>query len=252
MDTRIFPPGEKPIGKKPFLFDCHCEIGCFGMCCKDVDMYLYPYDIIRMKNRLGMDSREFLEKHTFSALRDNPFFPSVMLKMADGPGMPCPFLVAQGCSIYEDRPSSCRTYPLERGVSRAKDSGGREDFYFLKRATHCLGHGEQRPWSVDDWILDQQIQPYNEMNDLWVDLDSIFRTDSWGKGPEGEKKFRMAFMACFNVDGFRDFVFKSSFLTRFSISAQRIDGMKTDDVEMMRFGFEWVQFFATGKPFAPG
>jgi Fe-S-cluster containining protein len=248
MNTKVFPPGEKPLGENPFCFDCHPDVGCFGMCCKDVDMYLYPYDIIRMKKRLEMDSQAFLEKHTFSAFRDNPFFPSVMLKMADVPKKPCPFLVPQGCSIYEDRPSSCRTYPLERGVSRAEIPGGREDFYFLKRADHCMGHAQDKQWQVAAWVIDQQIQLYNEMNDLWVDLDSIFRANPWGEGPEGEKKFRMAFMACFNVDRFRDFVLSSSFLTRFDIAPERTDAMRTDDVAMMMFGFEWVRFFLTGRP----
>ena len=251
MNTKGFPSGEKPLGDTPFCFDCHPKVGCFGMCCKDVDMYLYPYDIIRMKNNVGMDSQEFLKNHTFSAFRDNPFFPSVMLKMADASKKPCPFLVSQGCSIYEDRPSSCRTYPLERGVARAEGSRGREDFYFLKQVEHCLGHKEDKQWQVEAWIVDQKIQPYNDMNDLWVDLDSVFRANPWGEGPEGTKKLQMAFMACFNVDKLRDFVFNSSFLTRFNISPERTGLMKKDDVAMMVFGFEWVRFFLTGRPISP-
>ncbi len=125
--------------------------------------------------------------------------------------------------------------------------GGRQDFYFLKQAPGCLGHGEQREWPVEAWLADQQIGPYNMMSDLWVGLDSIFRANPWGDGPEGEKKLRMAFMACFNVDGFRDFVFKSSFLARFDLASERVDAMKADDVEMMKFGFEWVRYFLTGN-----
>jgi len=62
-----------------FKFDCHSSVACFTRCCKDADMYLYPYDVIRMKNRLGMSSDKFLERHTFQAIRDNPYFRNLML-----------------------------------------------------------------------------------------------------------------------------------------------------------------------------
>ena len=248
MKEASLPSGEKPIGQGPFPFDCHPQIDCFAVCCKDVDMYLYPYDILRMKNNLGIVSDKFLEKHTFSAVRDNPFFPSVMLKMTDQPQKPCPFLTAGGCGIYEDRPSSCRTYPLERGVARGLEHGSREDFYFLKRAPHCLGHQEKKEWAVEEWIADQQIEPYNKMNDLWVDIDTIFRTNPWGKGVAADKKLRMAFMACFNVDHFRNFILNSSFLSRLDLSKDHIEKMTKDDTEAMKFGFKWVKFFLTGQP----
>jgi hypothetical protein len=57
----------------------------------------------------------------------------------------------------------------------------------------------------------------------------------------------MAFMACFNVDEFRKFIFESTFLTRFAVSQDRIDRLKESDVELMTFGFDWVKFFLTGK-----
>jgi hypothetical protein len=76
--------GRKKIhAKDKIRFDCHPEVACFTRCCKDADMYLYPYDIIRMKNGLGMSSDRFLEQYSFQAFRDNPYFPSLMLKMSD-------------------------------------------------------------------------------------------------------------------------------------------------------------------------
>lgn len=249
MKTDLFPPGHTPIGDTPFCFDCHPGVACFTRCCKDADMYLYPYDIIRMKRRLRIDSNSFLDQHTFSAIRDNPFFPNVMLKMTEGPEKPCPFLTSKGCGIYEDRPSSCRTYPLERGVSRTDPQGGRADFYFLKKDAHCLGHREKRQWTVTEWITDQQMAEFNGMNDLWVDMDSLFRTDPWGQNRD--KQIRMAFTACFNVDKFREFVFDSSFLSRFDLSRNRVDRLKASDEEMMKLGFQWVKFFLTGQPVPP-
>jgi Fe-S-cluster containining protein len=246
MTERKFPPGKTPIGHGSFCFACHPRLDCFTRCCKDADMYLYPYDIIRMKRRLGIDSDTFLDTYTFSAIRDNPFFPNVMLRMSDGPEKPCPFLTSKGCRIYEDRPASCRTYPLERGVTPMDTSGNRQDFYFLKRHPYCLGHKEKQPWGVIEWVVDQGIGPYNRMNDLWTDMDSLFRTNPWGG--ERDKQLRMAFTACFNVDKFRDFVLNSSFRSRFNISENEVDRLSKTDEETMKLGFRWVRFFLTGQP----
>ena len=47
-----------------FKFACHDKISCFNQCCRDVNIFLTPYDIIRLKNRLGMTSEEVLKKYT--------------------------------------------------------------------------------------------------------------------------------------------------------------------------------------------
>ena len=104
--------------KDKFRFECHSGVTCFTKCCKNADMYLYPYDIIRLKKNLGISSDEFLKKHTISAFRDNAFFPNLMLKMSNNEEKSCPFLSNNGCTVYEDRPFSCRAYPLERAVAR--------------------------------------------------------------------------------------------------------------------------------------
>lgn len=248
MKAKAFPFNSSPIGQGTFRFDCNPGVECFTVCCKDVDMYLYPYDIIRMKRRLGISSDEFLDKYTFSAVRDNPFFPSVMLRLKEHPEKRCPFVSPDGCGIYEDRPSSCRTYPLERAVARNPHNAQREDHYFVKRAPHCLGHQETKEWTVEEWIANQEISPYNEMNDLWVDVDTIFRSNPWGDGQAAGKKLKMAFMACFNVDQFRSFIFDSTFLSRFDVPEERVDNMKNDDVELMKFGFDWARLFLKGRP----
>ena len=36
-----------------FKFKCHKDVKCFTKCCRGINIILTPYDIIRMKNRLG-------------------------------------------------------------------------------------------------------------------------------------------------------------------------------------------------------
>jgi uncharacterized protein len=240
--------GRKKIHSKDKIrFDCHPGVACFTRCCKDADMYLYPYDIIRMKNRLGISSDRFLEQYTIQAVRDNPYFPSLMLKMSDDEEKSCPFLSQKGCTIYKDRPYSCRSYPLERAVARIGDENGRKVLFFMMRHNYCLGHKESREWTVTEWIRDQEMEVYNDMNDLWVDIDSIFRANPWTTQGTDNPALRMAFMACFNIDVFKKFIFESSFLSRFNLPGERIENLKNSDVELMRFGFDWIKFFLAGS-----
>jgi Fe-S-cluster containining protein len=232
------------LRNQPFSFACHPDVPCFTRCCHNADMYLYPYDIIRIKNRLNMSSGAFLEKYTLSAFRDNPHFPNVMLKMSESAPHACPFLTAEGCSIYEDRPYSCRAYPLEPAMSRGGE-GQRMVVFFLSKHTYCLGHDQDRQWSVRDWILDQKMEPYHEMNSHWVTIDTIFRKNPWGEHGLENQALKMAYMACFNIDKFREFVFESSFLDRFNISDNRVDEAKVSDEALMLLGFDWIRFMLT-------
>ena len=149
--------------------------------------------------------------------------------------------------IYEDRPFSCRAYPLERAVARTGNENERTVLFFIAEDAYCMGHKEFREWTISGWIEDQKIKLYNDMNDLWVDIDTIFRTNPWGPQGMESPALKMAFMACFNVDEFKKFIFESTFLSRFSVSRDKIDRLKESDVELMTFGFDWVKFFLTGK-----
>lgn len=229
-----------------FYFDCSPEVPCFTRCCLNPDMYLYPYDIIRLKNRLDMDSESFLDAHTYTAVRDNPYFPHVMLKMAETEKKPCPFLTSGGCTVYEDRPFSCRAYPLEPALSRERGSA-EKDRYFIARHPYCRGHEQDRYWTAAQWIDDQQMGPFIEMNRRWAEIDTLLRRNYWGDKGLEHPGLKMTFMACFNLDRFREFVFDSSFLNRFAVADERLAAAQTRDTELMYLGFDWVEFILTGK-----
>lgn len=247
LNKRQPTTSRKLLAGDTFIFECHPGRECFTRCCRDADMYLYPYDIIRLKTRLGLSSEKFLDRHTTTALRDNPYFPSVMLKMSDKDNKPCPFLSSDGCMVYEDRPFSCRAYPLERAVARVADENRPREMYFMVRHPHCRGHQEARRWTVAEWLEDQQINAYNQINDRWVEIDTLLRQNPWGTEGLESPKLKMAFMACFNVDRLKTFIMESSFLERFDVGPEKIDHLYESDTELLKFGFDWVEFFLTGK-----
>ncbi|MBW2251758.1 MAG: hypothetical protein JRF60_14315 [Deltaproteobacteria bacterium] len=53
-------------------------------------------------------------------------------------------------------------------------------------------------------------------------------------------------MATYNIDRFSDFVFNSSFLKRYKVKSALLKKIKTDDTQLMKFGFEWVKLFVWG------
>ncbi|MCK5515852.1 MAG: YkgJ family cysteine cluster protein [Desulfobulbaceae bacterium] len=242
-----FPEGMVPLENLSFTFECHPGVSCFTSCCKDVDLTLYPYDIIRLKNALHEDSEAFMRAHTYLVRGDNPFFPAVKLRLCDDREKTCPFLKVQGCSVYNDRPSACRTYPLERAVDRRSVKGVAGEFYFLTRHDYCLGHQEEKAFKVDTWVRNQRLIEYNTMNALWVEIDTLFGTNPWKGEGEGGEKQQLAFMVCYNIDGFRRFVEEYGLLKQFKIESDFKKRIAKEDGELLKFGFEWLKIVFAGK-----
>ena len=232
--------------QETFRFACHSGVACFTRCCHDADMYLYPYDIVRLKNCLGMTSADFLMKHTITALRDMPYFPNVMLKMSDRPQKPCPFLSPAGCQVYTDRPYSCRAYPLEPAI-HGKGDTLQEIRCHLVQHTYCLGHIEAKTWRADQWMSDQQMGEYNRINAQWARIASRFQHNPFGPQGMDSPAMKMTFMAAYNMDTFRRFVFDSSFLSRYQIPRERLEALGDSDTELLLLGFEWIRRFLFGE-----
>ncbi len=236
----------EPLGKDVFNFDCHPGVTCFTFCCKNVNLTLYPYDVIRLKTALGIDSEQFIRDHTFLEKGENPFFPTVKLKLGEDEKKSCPFLKKEGCSVYQDRPSACRTYPLERGVI-GNENGSVEEVYFMTDHSYCKGHKEAKELNVSAWVRSQRLIEYNAMNTIWAEIDMLFRGNPWkGEGAAGEKQ-QLAFMVCYNIDGFRRFCDQHKLLSQFQLNKDFKNRIKKEDSELQKFGFEWLKLILTGK-----
>jgi hypothetical protein len=188
-----------------------------------------------------MDSEEFLQRFTLLVAGDNIYFPTVKLKLNSDIEKSCPFLDHRGCTVYQDRPTACRTYPLERAVDRNRQKGAPEEFYFMSNHSYCLGHLEDFRFTVKSWLRNQRLFEHNLMNDLWSEIDTLFASNPWkGEGVAGEKQ-KMAFLVCYNVDGFRRFADKVNLVDQFQLAKDIRRRIAADDSEMLKFGFEWLK-----------
>ena len=241
-NAKQFPPGMEPLGPEGFTFACNPEVPCFTRCCRRLELVLYPYDILRLKKRLGITSEEFLNTYAGVGQGANPYFPAVVLRMRPEPDYLCPFLhPEEGCLVYSDRPSACRTYPLERAVDRNPERGKARDFYFLVRHDYCQGHGLGRQWPLKEWLSDQQLLPFNLMADRWAEMDTLFAGNPWkGEGTAGPRQL-LAFMVCYNIDRFRDYVRDHDLLRTTRLDKARRRAIELDDEALLSFGFDWLK-----------
>jgi Fe-S-cluster containining protein len=231
-----------------FSFRCYQQISCFNKCCADVNIFLSPYDIVRMKNRLGMSTEEFLERHTLMPIERHQNYPVVLLEMTGSQDKRCPFVSdEQGCTVYEDRPWACRMYPVGL-ASPGEESAATEDteFYFLIRDSFCRGFEEEKQWTIREWIRDQGVEPYNEMGERFK---QVAMHPWFNKGKDlSPQQIDMFFMTCYNLDAFRRMVFESSFLEKFEVDEELQKRIRHDDVELLKFGFDWLKFSLFGEP----
>lgn len=242
IEEKKFPDGMTPLGDEPFRFRCHSGVACYTVCCRNVDLDLYPYDIVRLKNRLGLDSQTFGEAHTRLAAGGNLYFPTVKLKLVeDGSDWACPFLSELGCTVYVDRPTACRTYPLERAVDRTAQRGACRDYYFLTNHGYCLGHREEHTYTSRQWVRNQRLDSYNLMNDLWSQVETLLSGNPFkGEGSGGPRQ-QLAFLACYNIDGFRRYTEQHRLLDHYPLDRDHKRRIARSDEELLKFAFAWLQ-----------
>ncbi len=214
-------------------FRCHPGLRCFATCCRDVNIFLSPYDILRMKKRLKISSTEFLERYTISLIPEVSGFPVILLKMQEEKNRACPFISPGGCSIYEDRPWACRMFPLDQG-----DQPG--EYRFITDHSFCLGMKEGAELTVQAYLEGQGMGPYNESERL---LGRIATDPRFSKTAIRNPKLQeMCRMALYDLDRFRRFVIESRFLEVFEVDKERSQKIAGDDMELLKLALQWLEF----------
>jgi Fe-S-cluster containining protein len=220
-----------------FTFRCDPTIDCFGHCCQDVSILLTPYDALRMKKALGIDSSEFMEKYTSVAYSAEKRVPVVFLKMNES-DKKCQFISEKGCGVYTNRPWACRMYPLGM-AERSTSDGAAERFYFVVKEELCHGHGKGCECSVSEFIDGQRVEPYDVMQSPFRRL---LAAAAEHKEALTTDQCAMYYMALYDLDRFRRFVFETRFLSMFDLDEARVNALRTDDEELLELAVEWLAF----------
>ena len=239
-------PGKRLRGMDRFTFQCRPELSCFNQCCQNLNLFLYPYDVLQLRHALGISADMFLEEYVDVVMRKGNFFPDVLLRMSDDEDRTCIFSDLSGCRVYKDRPYTCRTFPMEYGFQYHAESRKPELVGFFRPPEFCLGQQEAHGWTLQAWSDDQGAAKHQQISRKWSEVKHLFQKDPWGReGPQGSRA-KMAFMASYNMDAFRAFVFESSLLKRYKVKTALLKKIQRDDVELMLFGFDWIKVFVWG------
>lgn len=222
-----------------FCFNCSPDVPCFNECCRDLNQFLTPYDILRLKNHLGISSGEFLEQYTSQHTGPETGLPIVTLKPQAGEGLLCPFVSPEGCRVYKDRPSSCRTYPLVRGLSRSRETGEVTEQFMMLQESHCLGFRAKSRHTVRQWIAGQEIRLYNDINDRLMEIISL--KNQLMPGPLDLKSQRMFYLALYDLDNFRTQITKNGLIDDFDGDPTNLKKSMEDDLKLLKLGMKWVK-----------
>jgi uncharacterized protein len=222
-----------------FRFACSRRVACFNECCRDLNQFLTPYDILRLKNRLAVTSSRFLEMYTTQHTGPETGFPVVTLKPAHTVTLQCPFVETYGCRVYSDRPSSCRIYPLARAISRNRKTGEITEHFARLKESHCLGHEQEKTQTVREWVEKQGLVPYNEQNDRFIEIISI--KNRLKPGPLNLAFGRMFHLALYDLDTFRRRIFEDGLLSNFAVETALLAHTRKDDTLLLQLGYAWIK-----------
>lgn len=212
-----------------FYFSCHENLACFKQCCRDITIFLTPYDVLRMKNKLGLTSGDFLAQYTHILKVPKSGFPVVVIKMREDNNLICPFITDYGCQVYHQRPWSCRMAPVE--------IRGEGEYGIAFESSRCHGLKETREWTVKEWMDNQGLEIYHETEALFGEIPLKMKP----LADKGLEQFRMdmVLIGCYDLDRFRKLLLDHPELVG-EPSNNLILELKADDEALMKFAFTWL------------
>jgi len=235
---------KKLIRTDKMNFRCYPGIGCFTMCCRGIRINLTPYDIYRLKTRLKMTYEQFLDYYTVTASIDGTPLPVSVLRLKDKDSRECPFVTPEGCTVYTDRPVTCRYYPIGMAIMKQYEKPSEEEFYIKILEDHCMGHQEPKEWTMQEWREDQQADLYDGMNDDWLAV--VLKAKSLGMVEFSKRSLHLFNIASTDMDLFRSFVFESKFLDNYDIEPEIIREIRDDELALLKFAQKWLRFTLFG------
>ncbi len=226
--------GGRRLGRdEPMPFRCHPDLPCFNSCCRDKRLTLLPYDVLRLSRGLGCTSSELLERWAELEIEPGSGWPTLRIRLAaDGR---CPFVRDEGCGVYRDRPTCCRTYPLARAV-RLGDGGEPAETFVVDAS--CPGFGAPVAGTVGAWTHGQGLDPYHAANDRAARLFlHPRRPRPLSLSPAG---VHLVVMALYNADVFREHVARPGFAERSGLPPESVARALASGEALLELGQDWL------------
>jgi Fe-S-cluster containining protein len=230
MDQESLSPDSR------FRFHCHEGLACFNRCCLTPTVILSPYDLLRLKHGLGITSGQLRERYTRQEIEPYSNLPLVFIDAYRTPESGCPFLGAQGCTVYAHRPAACRLFPLTMG-SRLTAKGV-QDYYFCRRLDYCRGLDADQEWTVASWQANQGFAEYDQGRREWLE---ILLKAGLTERPVVDALIQDLFATlAYDLDKFRRLIFDPVFLEAYDLEASALQDLHTDDLALLQFSYRFL------------
>jgi Fe-S-cluster containining protein len=236
IETEAELGGRRVAREAPFEFRCHPGLACFNSCCRNKRLGLLPYDVLRLSRALGLGSDAFLARHGTLELEPASGWPVVRIALADDGR--CPFVRADGCAVYADRPTCCRIYPLARAVRLAPDGAPAEVLLVDAAEDRCGGFGAPAAGTVDAWTRGQGLDAYRAPNERAARL--FLHPGRPRPLALSSADVHAVVMALYNVDVFRSFAARPRFPSESGLDAERVSEALRSDEALLALGQDWL------------
>jgi Fe-S-cluster containining protein len=239
MTSPSLPDYVQPVSaEQELVFACHPGISCFTQCCRELDLALTPYDVLRLKQRLRLASGQFLNRYVIVEWDEAYFFPTCYLTMVDDGRASCVFVDDQGCSVYGDRPGSCRAYPVGRGAARSGDGSPVESLVLLHEP-HCRGFAGASGQTVCAYLLNQEMETYNRFNDALLPVVQHAAIQAGTFRPT-RLQLDQYMLALYDLDHFRQEMAHGRVALHSPLSPAQLAGLAGDDEQLFLLGIRWL------------
>jgi Fe-S-cluster containining protein len=219
-----------------FTFRCHAGLSCFNQCCRTPTIILSPYDLLRLKQCLGVTSGELLQRYTRQEIDPQSGLPLVFLDPFRSEDGGCPFLGANGCTVYTHRPAACRLFPITMGSRLTAD--GVEDHYFCRKLDYCQGFAADREWTVESWKVNQGFAEYDQGRRGWLEI--LLKAGVEGSPAVDALVQDLFATLAYDLDRFRTLVFEPAFLQAYGLTGRDLEYLKTDDLALLQFSYPYL------------
>lgn len=212
-----------------FRFACHDSLPCFTQCCRDVNIYLTPYDVLRLRRTLKLSSAEFLGRYTRHFLAKKSHIPVVQLLM-NPETLYCQLVTPQGCSVYGDRPWACRMYPLDLGSHP-------DEYTLVVGKNRCLGLSEPSAVTVGKWLDEQGVRPYESMEQAFQGV----MPSSVQPGTSLDPGLGKLLFLAYDLDRFVEILNDKQLRTFYEIDETVLKQAKEDDEVLLKLAFQYIR-----------
>lgn len=114
-----------------------------------------------------------------------------------------------------------------------------------------MGHNEERSLTIAEYRQEQGLADYDSLGRGWRQLVLKKKSSGPSVGKASKRSLQMFFMACYDLDRFREFVSSGPFNETYDLSDELKQQIFSDETELMQFGFRFLRQVMFGEESIP-